>query len=79
MQRNTDKHKSINKVILLTPNEGLSNQHLKEFELSGLNAELFQQDLFSFMPKEEVSKIEIIDIHKIKDEKGTKNRCSRCL
>ncbi|MBF0541330.1 MAG: DEAD/DEAH box helicase family protein [Nitrospirae bacterium] len=61
------RHNDINKIILLTPNVGLSNQHLKEFELSGLPAELFQEGLLAAG-----SKIEIIDIHKIKDEKGQK-------
>ena len=35
------KQKKINKIILLTPNEGLSYQHLNEFQLSGLKAEIF--------------------------------------
>jgi hypothetical protein len=70
--RKYGKSKDINKIILLTPNEGLSNQHKNEFELSDLKAELFSQDLFGFSIKEEIDKIQIIDIHKIKDEKGVK-------
>src|SRR3546814_7488471 len=42
-----DKHgrgRELNRIILLTPNEGLSQQHLREFEAAGLAAELFQKD-----------------------------------
>jgi len=35
--------RAIDRVILLTPNEGLSNQHLDEFRLSGIEAELFSK------------------------------------
>ncbi len=67
-----DKHgrrRELNRIILLTPNEGLSLQHLREFEAAGLAAELFQKDgngLFTG------HRIEILDIHKLKDEMGDK-------
>ena len=60
---------ALNRVILLTPNEGLSNQHLKEFEASGLGAVRFQKDgggLFSG------GAVEVIDIHKLAEESGDK-------
>ena len=59
----------VNRVILLTPNEGLSKQHREEFQLSGMDAELFKKDgkgLFTG------KKIEIIDIHKLKETSGEK-------
>lgn len=60
----------LNRVILLTPNEGLSQQHLEEFALSGIPAALFsKQQLGSFFSGREV---EIIDIHKLGDEMGDK-------
>ena len=34
----------LNRTTLLTPNEGLSQQHLREFELSGMDAELFSKE-----------------------------------
>jgi hypothetical protein len=34
----------LNRTILLTPNEGLSRQHLEEFEASGMPAEIFDKD-----------------------------------
>jgi hypothetical protein len=63
------RQRELNRIILLTPNEGLSQQHLREFEAAGLAAELFQKDgpgLFTGQ------RIEILDIHKLKDEMGDK-------
>lgn len=64
------KERELNRIILLTPNEGLSIQHLGEFELSNMKADLFSKDgsptLFSGKD------IEIIDIHKLREESGEK-------
>ena len=54
----------LNRVILLTPNEGLSRQHLEEFELSGIEAALFErgdQRTFEYLGRG----VDIIDIHKL--------------
>jgi len=62
-----NRHSDFNRVILLTPNEGLSRQHYKEFQKSGVSAEIFKpgnQSSF-FQPD-----VEIIDIHKLKEKKG---------
>jgi len=59
----------INRTILITPNEGLSQQHLEEFTLSGLEVELFSksgQSIFSGRS------IEILDIHKLAESSGDK-------
>jgi hypothetical protein len=67
-----DKHgrrRDLNRIILLTPNEGLSQQHLREFEAAGLAAELFQKDGTGLFAGQ---RIEILDIHKLKDEMGDK-------
>ena len=67
-----DKHgrrRELNRIILLTPNEGLSLQHLREFEAAGLAAELFQKDGTGLFAGQ---RIEILDIHKLKDEMGDK-------
>jgi len=61
--------RDLNRIILLTPNEGLSRQHLEEFGLSGLPAELFAKDgrgLFAGRA------VEIVDIHKLREEMGEK-------
>jgi hypothetical protein len=60
-----DRRRELNRIILLTPNEGLSQQHLREFEAAGLPAELFQKDGTGLFTGQ---RIEIIDIHKLKDE-----------
>lgn len=63
------RRRELNRIILLTPNEGLSHQHLREFQEAGIEAELFDKNgrgLFSGQA------VEIIDIHKLKDEMGDK-------
>ncbi|HET8580837.1 MAG TPA: DEAD/DEAH box helicase family protein, partial [Nitrospiraceae bacterium] len=67
-----DKHgraRDLNRIILLTPNEGLSQQHLREFEMAGIEAELFNKDGRGLYAGRAV---EIIDIHKLKEEMGDK-------
>lgn len=66
-QHNLDK--SLNRIIVLTPNEGLSKQHLKEFGQSGMDAELFDKSGGSLFVGQ---KIEIIDIHKLEETSGNK-------
>ncbi|ABQ24806.1 DEAD/DEAH box helicase family protein [Geotalea uraniireducens] len=56
------------KIILLTPNEGLSRQHLAELDLSGFH-------FFQFFDKNKNAfrgTVEIIDINKLGDEMGDK-------
>lgn len=63
------RHRELNRIILLTPNEGLSLQHLAEFQAAGIQAELFNKNgrgLFAGRA------VEIIDINKIRDEMGDK-------
>lgn len=52
-------------IILLTPNEGLSRQHLEELEESGIEAEIFDKSAARFYDAETVK---IIDIHKLRKE-----------
>ena len=61
----------LNRIILLTPNEGLSRQHLREFITNGIPAELFRQSGKggSFLGERA---IEIIDVHKLGDSMGEK-------
>lgn len=62
-----DSRIGINKIIVLTPNEGMSNQHLEELKLSGLQASLFQKDgALKFGSRGD--EIHVIDINKLKDE-----------
>ncbi len=67
--QNGNKDAYPDKIILLTPNEGLSRQHLEELELSGFGFyRLFDKN------RSDVFKgtIEIIDINKLGDEMGDK-------
>ncbi len=66
---------TLNRVILITPNEGLSIQHLEEFKLSNISASLFSKErrgtagignLFAG------KSVEILDIHKLEDKAGDK-------
>ena len=57
----------LNRILLLTPNEGLSQQHLHEFEAAGIDAELFNKDgcgLFSGQT------VEILEVTRLRDEMG---------
>ena len=61
--------RELNRIILVTPNEGLSRQHLKEFDASGIQAEIFNKaggSLFSG------AVVEILEISKLDDRMGDK-------
>ena len=66
-----ERHSSpseLNRIILLTPNEGLSRQHEDEFRLSGIDAELFDK-AGKFWSS---NYVQIIDINKLKETSGVK-------
>lgn len=56
------------KIILLTPNEGLSRQHLDELTLSGFPAQPFNKNQTLKYP----GMVEVIDINKLGDDMGDK-------
>ncbi len=58
-----------NKVLLITPNEGLSKQHLEEFKLSNIQANIFNKDGSGMFSGKEV---EILEITKLADVSGDK-------
>ena len=61
------RRRELNRILLLTPNEGLSQQHLREFEAAGIDAELFSKDsrgLFSGQA------VEILEVTRLRDEMG---------
>lgn len=56
---------SINKVIVLAPNEGMSRQHLEELELSSIPAVIFEKD-HGFTTR--CGDVIIMDMNKLKKE-----------
>ena len=59
--------RDLNRIILLTPNEGLSRQHLREFETAGIEAEIFSKEGRGLFAGQAV---EILEITKLRDEMG---------
>ena len=74
--RKHNRERDINKIILITPNAGLSNQHLEEFKDSGINAEIFSKDgglngdLFSGQLGSKP--VEILEISKLREDSKDK-------
>ena len=62
-----DRQRELNRIILLTPNEGLSQQHLREFEAAGIRAELFDKDGRGLFGGQAV---EILEVTRLRDEMG---------
>lgn len=63
------RRRELNRILLLTPNEGLSQQHLREFTTAGIPAELFVKDgggLFAG------TRVEILEVTRLRDEMGEK-------
>jgi hypothetical protein len=60
----------LDNILLITPNEGLSNQHVNEMRQSGIPCALFdnsRRGYFSSMV--EPNQVQVIDIHKFTEEK----------
>lgn len=64
-----NRSRELNRIILLTPNEGLSQQHLREFEKAGIPAEIFNKDGRGLFAGKTV---EILEVTKLKEEMGQK-------
>lgn len=58
-----------NKVLLITPNEGLSKQHLEEFSLSDIRANNFSKNTSGLFSGREV---EVLEITKLAENSGDK-------
>jgi hypothetical protein len=63
------KGKELNRILVLTPNEGLSKQHLREFQESGLPAALFDKNAPPLFQGANHG-IEIIDLYKLEETSG---------
>jgi len=64
-----NRERELNRIILLTRMKDYRQQHLGEFELSNIKADLFSKEGRSLYSGGDV---EIIDIHKLREESGEK-------
>ncbi|KGQ40841.1 type III restriction protein, res subunit [Gallibacterium anatis] len=62
----------VEQIVLLTPNEGLSYQHLQELRESGFEATLFDKNKTQSNQSDMYQDVQIIDINKLADRKGEK-------
>ncbi len=62
----------LNKIILVTPDEGLSRQHLAELQASNIPAQLFSDRQGSALFAHQGAMVDIIDLHKLDEKKGIK-------
>lgn len=63
--------KKLNKTFLITPNEGLSKQHLEDLHLSGIPARTFSKENQGTLPGfDERGLVEVIEITKLKEKSG---------
>jgi hypothetical protein len=60
------RRNELNRIILLTPNEGLSQQHLREFEAAGMEAEIFAKDAKTDIFRKQP--VEILEVTKLAEE-----------
>ena len=68
----SEKHnaKKLNRIMILTPNEGLSKQHIEELKKSNFDAQLFsKQGRGGFFTGQT---IDVIDINKLAEQDGDK-------
>ena len=63
------RQRELNRILLLTPNEGLSLQHLCEFARAGIDAELFNKEGLGLFSGKAV---EIIEVTRLGEEMGDK-------
>ena len=71
LEANKRLHK-LNKIILVTPDEGLSRQHLRELQASNIPAQLFSDHQEAGVFSHRGAVVDIIDLHKLAEKKGIK-------
>lgn len=59
--------RELNRILLLTPNEGLSQQHLREFEVAGIRAGLFNKDNHGRFSGQAVT---ILEVTRLREQTG---------
>jgi hypothetical protein len=74
------RDKELSRVILLTPNERLSGQHLAEFAESNVEAADFVGEGFNlFTQARHLSRVDILEITKLADQEGPNTIATRSL
>lgn len=71
---NKYNHSQPDRTLLITPNEGLSAQHIDEFSMSDIHAETFSPH-----GKKWFTDVEVIEITKLADESGEKTVSIKCF
>jgi len=70
----------ISRVILLTPNERLSEQHLAEFEISGIDAEpFFASKSYNYGMTLGLESVDVLEITKLAEQEGPNTIATRSL
>lgn len=64
-----NRRRELGRILLITPNEGLSRQHLREFVASGIHARLFDKQAGSMFRDQMV---EILEVSRLGDAMGDK-------
>lgn len=78
--RQAGQEDALSRVILITPNERLSEQHLGEFRDSGIAADLYSQSRGSlFGAARGLQRVDILEITKLADQEGPQTIATRSL
>ena len=74
------KDKDLSRVILLTPNERLSEQHIAEFRESDISASNFANEGFNlFTLAQGLNRVDVLEITKLADQEGPNTIATRSL
>ena len=74
------KDKDLSRVILLTPNERLSEQHIAEFRESDIAASNFASEGFNlFTLAQGLNRVDVLEITKLADQEGPNTIATRSL
>lgn len=78
--RQTGKDKELSRVILLTPNERLSEQHISEFRESRISAEHYLKATSGlFAAAKGLEHVDVLEITKLADQEGPNTITARSL
>ncbi len=73
------KDKDISRIILLTPNERLSEQHVAEFLQSNIQAFSFAQRASYSLPQTNTARVDVLEITKLGEQEGPNTVATRSL